>query len=129
LSWALPRRDIDGHDRLSSSLREFRLCRNIAFALQDWQRTAVEYASAVFIIAPKYPEDPTLADRYLSMCALSLGQYLQDVHVSLKGRLSYTPNRIMYWMKHGVVRPLLTFLLTITQRPPRLQRAQLVFLC
>lgn len=73
------------------------------FALQDWRRTGAEYSSAVFIIAPKYPEDPTTADRYLAMCALSLGQYLQEAHVKMEERLSHTPNRVMHWFKHGTV--------------------------
>jgi hypothetical protein len=72
--------------------------------LQDFRRAGAEYASAIFIIAPKYPEDPTTADRYLSMCALSLGQYLQEVHVSMEERLSHTPKRVMHWIKHGTVR-------------------------
>jgi len=71
--------------------------------LQDLGRTAAEYATAVFIIAPKYPEDPTLADRYLSMVALSLGQYLQEAHTTLREKLSHTPNRLMYWITKGKV--------------------------
>jgi hypothetical protein len=77
---------------------------NHCLLTQDFRRAGAEYASAIFIIAPKYPEDPTTADRYLSMCALSLGQYLQEVHVSMEERLSHTPKRVMHWIKHGTVR-------------------------
>jgi hypothetical protein len=71
---------------------------------QDLWRAASENASAYFIIAPKYPEDATLADRYLSMCVLSLGQYLQEVHAMLQTRLQSLPERITHWFQHGTVR-------------------------
>jgi hypothetical protein len=77
----------------------------VAHVVQDLHRAAAEYAMAYFVIAPKYPEDPTVADRYLSMCVLSLGQFLQEAHVALQQRLSYAPNRAMHWIKHGTVRP------------------------
>lgn len=77
-----------------------------AIHLQNLRRTAAEYASAVFIIAPKYPEDPMLADQYLSMAALSLGQYLQEAHTRMQERLSHAPNRWMHFLRHGAVRDL-----------------------
>jgi hypothetical protein len=70
---------------------------------QDLYRAAPEYASAYFVIAPKYPEDATLADRYLSMCVLSLGQYLQEAHLLLQDRLKSLPERITHWIQHGTV--------------------------
>jgi hypothetical protein len=91
----------------SSQLSAKRFCKSLmathCLLVQDFRRAGAEYASAIFIIAPKYPEDPTTADRYLTMCALSLGQYLQEVHVSLEERLSHTPNSVMHWIKHGTV--------------------------
>lgn len=81
----------------------FKSCMCHVLLVQDLGRTAAEYACAVFIIAPKYPEDPTLADRYLSMVALSLGQYLQEAHTTLQEKLSHTPNRLVYWITKGKV--------------------------
>jgi hypothetical protein len=44
---------------------------------QDLHRAGVEYAHAVFIVAPKHAEEPVLADRHAVMMVLALGQYLQ----------------------------------------------------
>jgi hypothetical protein len=45
--------------------------------LQDLRRAGLQYASAVFVIAPKHDNEPTLADRQTLMMVLTVGQFLQ----------------------------------------------------
>ena len=75
----------------------------IACCLQDLARAAVVYADAVIIIAPKYSDDTTSADRCTAMMALAMGQYLQDAHALMNQQLKHTPHRLWHWLQHGRV--------------------------
>jgi hypothetical protein len=58
----------------------------------------------VFIVCPKFPEDPLEADRHTIMISLALGQYLQEAHVQLREGLVHAPYRAMHWINHATVR-------------------------
>eukprot|EP00878_Enallax_costatus_P004556 GHUV01004797.1.p1 GENE.GHUV01004797.1~~GHUV01004797.1.p1 ORF type:complete len:827 (+),score=239.90 GHUV01004797.1:555-3035(+) len=75
------------------------------FRTEDLNRAACEYASAIFLIAPKHAEEPLLADRHTIMTTLSLGQYLQEAHVRLRHELEPLPRRMCHWFTHGHVDP------------------------
>eukprot|EP00775_Hariotina_reticulata_P006540 gene6540-6766_t len=75
------------------------------FRMEDLRRAAVDYASAVFLIAPKHDDEPALADRHTLMMVLTVGQFLQESHASLAETLTYAPNRLLHWLQHRTMDP------------------------
>lgn len=89
---------------IQNDLNQKRLLPAVCLACpQDLDRAAVVYANAVIILAPKFSDQPVVADRCTAMMTLVLGQHLADTHALMQQQVVHAPHRLWRWLRHGKV--------------------------